>query len=308
MSQKNTEVFSNPPPPSENQAAPRFSFKGISWLRGFNKRPKPETLRNAIEEYIDEPPPSVVADPVSAQEKLLLSNILKLRDIKVYDVMIPRADIVAIDVKTTSDELLSLLAEKQFSRIPVYRDTLDDVLGTVHLKDIMAATAKGEKVDIKKMLNEIPIVSPTLHVLDLLLEMRENRRHMVLAVDEYGGINGLVTIGDVIESIVGQMEDEHDTDAAPQIVEKEDGSILADARYDIEEFEERFGYHLSDQEREDSDTLGGLVFSMAGRIPARGEVITHKTGMVFEVLDADPRRINLLRIRNIPEPADAIGP
>jgi CBS domain containing-hemolysin-like protein len=213
--------------------------------------------------------------------------------------MIPRADIVAVEENTTAKELLQLLTEKQYSRIPVYRETLDDVLGTIHLKDVVAAMAKGEEPDIKKMITDIPIVSPAMTILNLLLKMRQSSRHMALVVDEYGGIDGLVTIGNVIESIIGEIEDEHAIEA-PQIVQKDDGSILVDARLSIPEFEDKYGNVLLDEEREASDTLSGLVISMAGRIPARGEVFTHSTGMIFEVLDADPRRINLLRIRNIP--------
>lgn len=260
-------------------------------------------LREAIEEYIEETPDSE-ADEVSAHERQLLSNILHLRDVKVYDIMVPRADISAIEVDTAKDELLEIMAEKQFSRFPVYRGTLDEVLGTVHIKDIITAMAKGRKIRLKDLLTDIPIVSPSLPILDLLLEMRRTRRHIALVVDEYGGIDGLVTMGDVMETIIGEIDDEHDREEAPQIVEESDGSILADARLDIEEFEQRYGAILSEEEREESDTLGGLVFAMAGRVPARGEVLTHATGMVFEVLEADPRKISRLRIRDIPKPSN----
>lgn len=216
--------------------------------------------------------------------------------------MIPRANIVAVEMNTTAQELITLLSEKQYSRIPVYRETLDDVIGTIHMKDVVAALARKEEPDIKKMVTDIPIVSPAMTILNLLLKMRQTSRHMALVVDEYGGIDGLVTIGDVLESIVGEIEDEHTEEETPQIIQRDDGSILADARLDISEFETRYGRILSEEERESSDTLSGLVFLLAGHIPARGEIITHSTGMVFEVLDADPRRINLLRIQNIPTP------
>lgn len=270
------------------------------WLRALLRGKNDNTLRNTLEEYIEDTSQESDETSVSAHEKLLLSNILKLQDLKTEDVMIPRADIVAIEVNTPQEELFALLAEKQFSRIPVYRETMDDVLGAIHIKDVLAATAKNEAIDIESMIRDIPIVSPAMGVLDMLLEFREGKKHIALVVDEYGGIDGLVTINDIIETIVGEIDDEHDHDVQAQIVEKPDGSIMADARVDIEDFEERYGKLLTDEEREESDTLGGLVFSLAGRVPARGEVLTHDNGMVFEVVDADPRRVSKLRIRNIP--------
>ena len=237
----------------------------------------------------------------SLHEKHLLSNILRLRDLKVIDVMIPRADIIAIDIETTKKDLLALLSEKQHSRLPVYRDSLDDVVGTIHIKDILQCLAEGRKFSIAEMVRDVPIVSPSMAVLDLILMMRQMRKHMALVVDEFGGIDGLIAIGDVIEEIVGEIDDEYDEENEPEIMECKDGSILIDARYDIEDFEEKYGELLTDEEREDVDTLGGLVSSIAGRVPVRGEIISHEdSGTVFEVMDADPRRVNRLRIKNIP--------
>jgi magnesium and cobalt transporter len=261
---------------------------------------KPDsTLRETIEEYIEEPNFDGV-NSISSQEKALISNILKLRGLTVVDVMIPRADIVAIDVSTSQEELLSLLAEKQYSRLPVYKGNLDKTLGTIHIKDILAALAKGKDITVKPLVRECPIVSPSLHVLDLLLQMKESRKHMAFVVDEYGGIDGLVTINDVIENIVGEIEDEHDPDNHAALDIQDDGSIIADARVYLDEFEQQFGEMLSAEEREENDTLGGLVFHIAGRVPARGEILTHASGMAFEILEADKRRVNRLAIRNIP--------
>ncbi len=260
-----------------------------------------DSLREAIEEYIEEANENGGTSSVAAHEKSLISNVLKLRDTTVIDVMIPRADIAAINVNADQKDLMGLLAERQFSRIPVYRDTLDDVLGTVHIKDILSLMASGLALDIKSMIRPVPIVSPSLPVLDLLLKMQADRRHMVLVVDEHGGIDGLVTIGDLIESIVGEFDDEFDNETTPQLTEKEDGSVIVDARFNVTEFEDKYGHILSEEEREEVDTLGGLVFFTASRIPARGEVIEHDTGMVFEILDADQRRISRLRICNIPK-------
>lgn len=275
----------------------------LSRLKNMVVKPKngSDTLREAIEEYIEELDEDTESPSMATHEKALISNVLKLRDTTVIDVMIPRADIAAIEVNASQESLMELLAEKQFSRIPVYRDTLDEILGTVHIKDIMSAMAAKKDLDLKSMIRPIPIVSPSLPILDLLLKMQSDKKHMVLVVDEHGGIDGLVTIGDLIEIIVGEFDDEFDTETPPQITERADGSLIVDARLDIEDFEESYGSILTEEEREEVDTLGGLVFYTASRIPARGEVIRHDTGMVFEILDADQRRVHRLRIRNIPE-------
>ncbi|MGH1397702.1 MAG: hemolysin family protein [Alphaproteobacteria bacterium] len=263
-------------------------------------KPKTDTsLRDAIEEYIEEPD-ALEMDAEALHERALFSNILALRDIAVDQVMIPRADILAIDVNASRDDIFAMLADKQVSRIPVYKDNLDDVLGTIHLKDIIACMANNKEFSIKDNITEIPIVSPSMPILDLLLTMRQSRRHMALVVDEYGGIDGLVTIGDIVESVLGEIDDEHDPEQETQILEQDDGALLVDARYEIEDFEGRYGHVLKDEEREENDTLGGLVFTLAGRVPARGERLKHSSGMVFEIMDADPRRVHLIRVRNVP--------
>ncbi len=272
----------------------------MEWLKTMIKGKTDHSLRQALEGYLDESSANGSFANLNGQEKALIGNILKLRDLNVIDVMIPRVDIIAIDVNTSQSELLSLLAEKQFSRLPVYRETLDDVLGAIHIKDILAALAKGQAIHIPDLIRDIPIIAPSMPVLDLLLMMKQKRRHMALVVDEYGGIDGLATIGDVIESIVGEVEDEYDQEMQPHLSRLADGSVEADGRVDTDEFEQRFGEILTEEEREDIDTLGGLVFALAGRIPARGEIIAHSSGMVFEVIDADLRRIKRLLIKNIP--------
>ena len=290
-------------PPALNGEAPegkdQSSFLG--WIKNFIGQGAEPTLRETIDEFINEPEQKA-GDPGERHERLLLANILKLRHMAVSSVMIPRANIVALEISATQDELLALLAEKQFSRIPVYRGTLDDVLGTIHLKDVLAAVAKGETLNIRSLIKETPVVSPAMPVIDLLLTMRESRRHMALVVDEYGGIDGLVTVNDVLETIVGELEDEHDVEENQKIISKSDGSILVDARLTIKDFEDAYGEIFTNEERANADTLSGLVFATAGRIPARGEIITHHSGMIFEIMDADPRRIHLLKIRNIPKP------
>jgi len=266
-----------------------------------------DTLREAIEEYIEGSNTENVdvSESVAEHEKSLLANILQLRDVSVYDVMIPRADIIAIDIETSQKDLLLMLSEKQHSRLPVYRESLDDVIGTIHIKDILATLAQGKPIVISELTRDVPIISPSMHVLDLLLMMRTMRKHMCLVVDEFGGIDGLIAVGDVIESIIGEIDDEYDNDDDPEIQTQSDGSLIADGRFDIDEFEKLYGTFLTDEEREDVETLGGLVFTIAGRIPARGEVLEHKSsGMAIEIIDGDPRRVNKILIRALPNQAE----
>lgn len=273
-------------------------------LKPFKRNRSDTSLREVIEEAIENGNADDIENPhTSNHERLLISNILNLRDLTAVDVMVPRADIVSIDASLSQSELLAMLSQQQKSRFPVYTETLDDVIGTIHIKDILAALALGNDIVISDIIRNVPIIAPSLPVLDLLVQMRETKKHMVLVVDEFGGIDGLVTIGDIIEAIIGEIDDEYDKNDHPKILEHSDGSIVADGRVDIEEFEERFGHMFSEEEHEDADTLGGLVFTLAGRVPARGEVLLHETGMEFEVLDADPRRIQRLKIRNIPDAA-----
>ena len=272
----------------------------MSFVKNMIKPEKDPTLRETIEEYIDDESSDVQETSMSVHEKTLISNILELRDMCAADIMVPRADIIAINQQTTQKELFTLLSTRQYSRLPVYKDTLDNVIGSIHVKDIMATLALDKPLNIQELVRDVPIVSPSMKMLDLLLQMRITRKHMVMVIDEFGGIDGLITIGDVIESIVGEIDDEHDPDDHTEIVVDPDGTVTADARVDLEEFEEIFGKILSKEERNENDTLGGLVFSIAERVPARGEVITHKSGMAFEIIEADPRRVKRLHIRNIP--------
>jgi CBS domain containing-hemolysin-like protein len=284
-------------------------------LRNFLKGRQGEAqLRETLEEIIDEikevEGEDETAQPISSDERVMLSNILRLRHLTAYDVMVPRADIVAVDLDTPIDELIDVMSGAGHSRLPVYRDTLDEVVGIVHIKDVlhhMKDGADARPFDLVDLVRRILVVAPSMRVLDLLLEMRLSRVHMALVVDEFGGIDGLITIEDLVEEIVGEIEDEHDVAVGPKLIERPDGSLIADARTTIEEFEEKVGPVLSEEEREeDLDTLGGLLFSLAGRVPDRGELVKHPpSGITFEVLEADPRRVKRLRLRNVaPRPAD----
>lgn len=272
----------------------------LSFITDFFK-PKPDaTLRETIEEYIDNEQSEDQDSPFSDHEKTLLANVLELHNKDAVDIMVPRADIIGINLDMTHEELFGLLSEKQYSRFPVYKETLDNVVGAIHIKDILACIAKNEPVVIADLVRDVPVISPSMDILDLLLQMRITRKHMVLVVDEFGGIDGLITLGDLLESVVGEIDDEHHLEYHAEMSTQADGTILADARVNLDDFEDAFGELLTEEERQENDTLGGLVFFMAGRVPVRGEVIKHNTGMVFEIIEADPRRVNRICIRNIP--------
>jgi CBS domain containing-hemolysin-like protein len=273
------------------------------WLRLLRRSKGSETVREALEELIEDRDESGI--PIDEQERVLLGNILHLREQTAYDVMVPRADIVGVDAETSLPDLTELFIKCGHSRLPVHRGGLDDVIGMVHIKDILAATRVDKPFQLQRLVRRVLFVSPAMRVMDLLLEMRLKRTHMALVVDEYGGIDGLVTIEDLVEQIVGEIEDEHDRAVEPDMVVRPDGVIEADARTPIEEFEEAVGPVLTEEEREDVDTLGGLVFFIAGRVPSRGELIGHPSGLEFEVVDADPRRIKWLRVRKVITQAEA---
>ena len=261
------------------------------------------SARDALEELIEEREDAEI--PIDDDERILLVNILHLRGRAVEDVMVPRADVVAVDSRAQLAEVIEMMTRLGHSRIPVYRETLDDAIGMVHIKDVLAWRSEEDSFQLAKIVRRVLFVAPSMRVLELLLEMRVKRSHMALVVDEFGGVDGLVTIEDLVEEIVGEIEDEHDRDREPNLVRRPDGAIDADARAEIERLESEFGPILSEDEREDIDTLGGLVFSLAGRVPIRGELIRHPSGVEFEVLEADPRRIRRLRVRG---PEIAIAP
>lgn len=270
------------------------------WLKDLLKaRLTQSDTRNALEDIIGEY--SNGDDSINEHERLLLSNVLHLHRITARDIMVPRADIVAIEASHSFQQMVTVIARTGHSRLPVFRNTLDDILGMLHIKDVVTASAHtGQSASWESMVRPVLFIAPSVRAMDLLMDMRTRRIHLALVVDEYGGIDGLITIEDLVEEIVGSIEDEHDTGAKPHFLLCADGTAEADARLPLETFEEHVGQVLSDNERKGTSTLGGLVFSLASRVPARGELITHPSGMAFEVLDADPRRVKHLRVHNLP--------
>jgi magnesium and cobalt transporter len=266
-------------------------------LRGlFGGRNGESSVRETIEGLIEEPAGQAAA--INPEESALIANILKLPDLTAEDVMIPRADIVAIDETSALHTVADLIGKEAHSRLPIFRGQLDDVVGFVHIKDVLTAIRTSPHEPVSNLQREILFAAPSIRVLDLLLEMRAQRTHMAIVVDEFGGVDGLVTIEDLVEEIVGEIEDEHDEEDGPTFARNPDGSILADARVEIEDLEELIGPFLTEDEREESDTLGGIVFALIDRVPRRSEVVTHSSGIEFEVVDADARRIKLLRVRD----------
>ncbi|MBW4034593.1 MAG: HlyC/CorC family transporter [Proteobacteria bacterium] len=268
-------------------------------------------LRQQIGELMEEANAEIDAEDgagtgLDRQERALIANVLRLRGFNADDVMIPRADIIAMRADVTLDQAIDQMRREGHSRMPVFGEHLDDILGMVHVKDVLGYTGKPEAFNLRAILRKPLMVAPQIPVLDLLLQMRQRRIHLALVIDEYGGVDGLVTIEDLVETIVGDIDDEHDEIEGPMITEREDGSIDLNARLPIEDFIARYGDILTEEEREtDLDTVGGLVFTLAGRVPTRGEILRHPSGLEFLILDADARRIRRMRVRQVTPPPAA---
>ncbi|RVT85765.1 HlyC/CorC family transporter [Rhodobacteraceae bacterium CCMM004] len=232
-----------------------------------------------------------------------LSNLRRMR---VEDVAIPTAEIVSVPSDIDKDRLVTVFRDSGLTRLPVYDGTLDHPLGMIHLKDFALShgfNGGGGAFDLKTMLRPVIYAPPSMPIGVLLQKMQSDRQHMALVIDEYGGVDGLVTIEDLIEQVVGEIEDEHDTDEDQLWIEEKPGCFLVQARAPVDDFQSEIGRRLVDPEDEEEiDTLGGLVFVLTGRVPARGEVVPHPEGVQFEVVDADPRRIKRLRVRVGPPP------
>lgn len=283
-----------------------------------------ESLEGALETHEAQHP----GESVREETKSMMLNIIEFSNLRVDDVMVPRVDITAIDESDTMRDLLEKFVDANHSRVPVYRETLDGVTGMIHVKDFMRwmtskgarkkKAAKGEKpvlaglsiaaselsTPVKQagLNREVLFVPPSMPATDLLVRMQASRTHLAIVIDEYGGTEGLVSIEDLVEVIVGDIADEHDTDEAVEIKPLDEGLYSADGRVDIAELEALLNVDLlSDEEEEEADTLAGLVFKIAGRVPTRGEIIRHDSGLEFEILDSDPRRVKRVRInaRNV---------
>ncbi len=270
-------------------------FKKISsrlkqkW-KSFRRVETDSKLRETLEELIEDA--EVGESSIASDERMLLGNVLDLRDLTAQDVMIPRVDIIAIPQTISATDLISTMIRSRHSRLPVYRNTLDDVIGAVDIQDVLAWLASKKPLNIKSLITNVLFISPTMRTLDLLFQMRETGTKMALVVDEYGGIDGMVTFSDLIEEIIGDIQDAQDSTPSPQVIERADGSLVIDARVLLEELQEERNLNLVIPELEDEvDTIGGLVIALAGRLPSRGELIQHPKGYEIEIMDADPRRV-----------------
>lgn len=272
-------------------------------LRRFIRGSNEGDLRTTLAELVDQD--NSDTPTISPAERQIIENALRLNELTIADVMAPRADIDAVDVADGVAGAIKKAGATYHSRLPVFRGDLDDVIGMVHTKDLLVAVTGDSPPpeDLTPLLRDVLFVVPSMRAIELLLQMRVSRTHMALVVDEYGGIDGLVTVEDVIEEIVGEMRDEHDSDTTPELADQPDGTLIVDARAFLDDFEARVGYILTEEEREEIDTIGGLVVTLLGRVPSRGEIITHSSGVEFEVLAVDPRRVHRLRARNLPTSA-----
>ena len=286
---------------------PDDSNSGRLWagIRGliFGSDPEP-TLRDQIEEAIEEHEDEAPAKgDLSGAERQMLRNLLDFGDSTAGDVGVPRADIIAVPEDISFADLVAAFAEAGHSRLPVYRDSLDEVIGMIHIKDVFAILALGQTPPetVAPLIRQPRFVPESMGVLDLLAEMRATRTHLAIVLDEYSGTEGLVTIEDIVEEIVGDIEDEHDEATPALLVPMHDGVWQADARAELEEVAELIDPRLSEVE-EDVDTLGGLATVLAGHVPQAGESVSHPSGWRLEVTEADPRRVARLRLH---PPAEA---
>ncbi|RYC30511.1 HlyC/CorC family transporter [Lichenibacterium minor] len=267
------------------------------------------SIRDDIEDALEDTGSESV---FSTQERAMMRNVLGLHELRVVDIMVPRADVIAVGLHMSLGEVLDVFREAGHSRLPVHGDTLDDPRGMVHIRDFVeilvghhpkgearpsAAVTLATPLETGEVIRPVLFVPPSMQALDLLRKMQASRTHMALVIDEYGGTDGLVTIEDIVEMIVGDIEDEHDEEEAPLIEAEAGGTYLADGRAALDDVSAAVGVDLTVGDAEEIDTIGGLVTALCGHLPLRGEVVTGHADFDFEVLDADPRRVKRLRIR-----------
>ncbi len=267
------------------------------WLKNAVGR-HDSSLKETIEEIIEEHN-GQEDDTLEPEERVMLHNVLTLGDTKVSDIMVPRTDISAVPVDIGLAELKAHILEQQHTRTPVYDETMDNVLGFIHVKDLMPMLGGEKKFDLRAAMRDILFVPPSMRIMDLLVKMRHAGSHMAIVVDEYGGTDGLVTMENLFEEIVGDIQDEHDEDEEQEnkIMRVSPNVYEVKARIRIDELEKELGLNLVTEEKENEfDTLGGLIFFQLGRVPVKGEVVHHVSGLRFDIIEADPRRIKKVRI------------
>ena len=254
-------------------------------------------LKQSIETVLDNDLKGT--EGISKHERLMLLNILKIDGIRSSDIMIPRADIGAVELNDSFEKVLEVFIKEAHSRVPIYEKNLDNIIGMIHIKDLVnyQNQKKTETNFLQNLKREILEIPPSMPVLDLLLKMQLTRLHMGIVIDEYGCTDGLVTIEDVIEEITGEIEDEHDEKNLPMLIKSSLNTFEASARIEIDELQKVTNVEfLNSYDNDDVDTLGGLIFSITGRVPQRGEIIKHSSGTTFEIKDADPMKIKSVKV------------
>ena len=275
--------------------------KFINKLKFFLKKKTNNKLQNKIENLLNKRLKQ--KKPLKINEEKIISNIFQLPEKLINDIMIPRTDIISVDTNVNINKLVQIIGRTSHSRYPVFDKSRDNIIGMIHIKDIISCWKNTKIRNIKKLVRQILFTPDSINILDLLLKMRTSHIHMAIIVDEHGGVDGLVTIEDLVEEIVGEIKDEHEAqkenknNIKGEI--KDDGSIKISARMLIEDFEKKYGNIFSDKEDiSNIDTMGGLVFHIFGKIPLKGEVIKHSNICEFEILDVDSRRIRTILVRN----------
>ena len=263
----------------------------------FKKNTDNNNLKQSIETVLDNDLKGT--EGISKHERLMLLNILKIDGIRSSDIMIPRADIGAVELNDSFEKVLEVFIKEAHSRVPIYEKNLDNIIGMIHIKDLVnyQNQKKTETNFLQNLKREILEIPPSMPVLDLLLKMQLTRLHMGIVIDEYGCTDGLVTIEDVIEEITGEIEDEHDEKNLPMLIKSSLNTFEASARIEIDELQKVTNVEfLNSYDNDDVDTLGGLIFSLTGRVPQRGEIIKHTSGTTFEIKDADPMKIKSVKV------------
>ena len=281
---------------------PQLGFFGNLMVK-LGLKEKEASLRDALQEVLDDHAEEITAMP--EEERQILSNVMELGDTEVDDIMIPQSDIIAVELTSTLQDIRDTAVSSGHTRIPVYEDSLDGIKGFIHVKDLLPLLGNGtEGFHINQIMRQVVFVPESMKVSDLLLKMRVSGVHLAIVVDEYGGTNGLVTLEDLFEEIVGDIQDEHDEVEEVEVLEWNGKStVIVDAKTRIDELEEALDIDFVPDELEDGedyDTLGGLIFSQLGHVPSKGETVQHESGIEMEVLDADARRIKTVRLTRLP--------
>ena len=275
--------------------------KKLSWKNWLIKRLlSSEATREEILNYIATNDEDINIDvSEDNNEKILIKNIIKLNDKSVEDIMVPRAEIVSIEKNLTMKEVLLIVENESHSRMPVYDNNLDNVLGFLHIKDLFQNTS-DKNFELQSVIRDILYVAPKSPILDLLKRMRSSRIHMGLVVDEFGGVDGLVTIEDLVEEIVGEIEDEHDAEDDEELLKRiNKNTVLVNASYRIEDLEKYFDIKIDLEDEDDIDTVGGMLFFIANKVPQNNQIYKYKNSLQFKVIKASARRIESLQIKKI---------